>query len=189
VKEEEQVKITFKIEVYFLMLGLLLWTSGCLSPPVEKNEANIHEMNFSEALFRYLIAETRVIQSQKKICLAFGNPLKMPGTRFLKRFDDLNDKRVGLDEIRGSGFEKGFCDRISGAKVVIYQITRTVRLARNSYLIEGAWMDCRENSQKGLFRVDVDISTYHIRKIKIFDRCHHIITSQNQQFFSRRLAF
>jgi hypothetical protein len=183
------MQIQKKIRKYFLLLGIVLWTSGCNFVSITENIKDPSETDISERMFRHLMAESGIMKTESKVCLAFGNPLKMPASRFLNRFDDLKNKLIGLDRIQGKGLEKGYCDRKSGSSVFIYQIHRVIQPAHNRLIIEAGWYGDWKDSRKGLYEVKMENGKHHISRLSISDRCHHLITVYKQQYFSRRLAF
>ena len=178
---------------YFLFFGVLMWASGCLSAPTVQLPENTREMDLSEHLFRYLMAETNMVGSQKKGCLVFGNPLQTPSAQFLARFNDLDDKLIRLQQIHQKGSETGYRDRAGGSPVIFYQIIKMIRLGQDTYLMEGGWICCRKHPRRCLYEVAMDDTGCYIREIRVFDRCRHVIISHSgttgPQFFSRRLAF
>ncbi len=178
-----------KIHKYLLLLALLFWTSGCNSHPVEIDPNDPTQMDHSERMFRQLMTESRFFQSQKRVCLAFGNPLKSPSVRFLNRFNDLKERPIGLDRIQGNGFRKGYVDRMSGSPVVICHIARMLRLVPNRYIFEAGWFCTSHQSRKGIYEIREENGGYHISRISVSDRCRHLITPHEQHHYSCRVAY
>jgi hypothetical protein len=181
------------ITPYLLSCVLLLLISEGLFITEGKGEDRAPEDCPAEHLFRHLMDQTRLAQSPRKGCLAFGNPLYNPSRPFLDRFRDLKDRLVGLEQIEGKGKQSGFHDGQTGLPVIVYQISRIVTFGPNCWLMEGGWFSSRAHSRKCLYHVALNGSGCRIREIRTMDRCRHVITCHDghagRRFSARRIAF
>jgi len=178
---------------HFLALGLMILIPGCFFVPEGNGDDPAFESCPAEHLFRHLMAQSHLVRSGQKVCLAFGNPLRSPSAPVLNRFRDLYDRLVGLRQVHGNGFRKGLHEEKSGLPVILYHISRVSRLSRDCWLMEGGWFGSLKQSRKCLYYVNLKGSKCHIQEIRAIERCRHVIacydTPEGPRFLLKRVAF